>query len=69
MMKQKILAVLTSLCIGVLPLAAGMAAAPGTTAIENTFATKCSKKDLPILIWWDRKTTGLILFPTPPLTA
>lgn len=28
MMKQKILAVLTSLCIGVLPLAAGMAAAP-----------------------------------------
>ena len=75
MMKQKILAVLTSLCIGVLPLAAGMAAAPvaaedstepvrilamtplqtaistGTTAIGNTFATKCSKKDLPISIW------------------
>lgn len=34
MMKQKILAVLTSLCIGVLPLAAGMAAAP--VAAEDT---------------------------------
>lgn len=33
-MKQKILAVLTSLCIGVLPLAAGMAAAP--VAAEDT---------------------------------
>lgn len=34
MIKQKILAVLTSLCIGVLPLAAGMAAAP--VAAEDT---------------------------------
>ena len=76
MMKQKILAVLTGLCIGVLPLAAGMAAAPvaaedttepvrilamgdsitdgyinGDNGYRKYFATKCSKKGLPISIW------------------
>ena len=95
MIKQKILAVLTSLCIGVLPLAAGMAAAPvaaedttepvrilamgdsitdgyinGDNGYRKYFCYEMQQKRVyQFRHGGDRKTTGLILFPTPPLTA
>lgn len=52
MIKQKILAVLTSLCIGVLPLAAGMAAAP--------VAAEDSTEPVRILAMGDSITDGYI---------
>ena len=45
MIKQKILAVLTSLCIGVLPLAAGMAAAP-VAAEDSTEPVRIDRKSV-----------------------